>query len=118
MKVLRLSELGAPWRNSSKRARHLLLMKPNTITSIAHLNQTYGDDQFVYCACTSGWIGLTCENKVEVCGNNEHFCLHGSKCISDVGTGDRGYSCDCSQVDDKIGNSRKTRFCWQFVPVY
>lgn len=79
----------------------------DSIKDVAHLNQTYAEDEFAHCACSSGWIGLTCENKVEVCGDIQHFCLHGSKCISDTNA-DRGYSCDCSQANDSIGDDSKT----------
>jgi len=80
----------------------------DSIKDIAHLNQKYAEDQFAHCACTSGWIGLTCENKVEVCGDNQHLCFHGSKCVSDTNT-DRGYSCDCSQANDTVGNNGEVR---------
>lgn len=78
----------------------------DTIRDVAHLNQTHAEDQFAHCACTSGWIGLTCENKLEVCGEDQHFCLHGSKCIPDTNV-DQGYSCDCSQADDITGDNNK-----------
>ncbi len=71
----------------------------NSIEDIAQLNQTYAEGEFAHCVCADGYIGLTCENQVEVCGDNQHFCLHGSKCISDANA-DRGYSCDCSQAGD------------------
>lgn len=80
----------------------------NSVKNVAHLNQMYADDQFAHCACPDGWIGLTCENKLEVCGDDQHFCLHGSTCISDTGSVDQGYGCDCSQADDSIDGDSKT----------
>ena len=44
-----------------------------------------------HCRCPEGFIGLKCEMRFEKCGNNEHYCLHGSGCVSD---GDQ-YTCDC-----------------------
>lgn len=81
----------------------------DTIRDVANSNQTHAEDQFAHCACTSGWSGLTCESKIEVCGEDQHFCLHGSKCISDT-TVDWGYSCDCSQADFSIGNNNDIHY--------
>lgn len=71
----------------------------DTIGDVAHLNETHAEDEFAHCVCTEGWIGLTCEHKVEVCGENQHACIHGSKCIPDPSSV-RGYYCDCSQAGD------------------
>ena len=76
----------------------------DTVGDVAHLNQTHADDQFAHCVCTDGWVGLTCEQKIEVCGKEQHICLHGSKCNLDPNI-DRGYSCDCSKADDTVGDN-------------
>ena len=82
----------------------------DTIGDVAHLNQTHAEDQFAHCVCSDGWVGLTCEHKVEVCGEGRHTCLHGSKCIPDSSS-KRGYSCDCSQADDTFeGSDEKPLF--------
>jgi Notch 1 len=49
------------------------------------------DHNFEHCVCPEGFMGLKCETKVEICGNGQHVCLHGSKCVAD------GYdfSCNC-----------------------
>jgi hypothetical protein len=78
----------------------------DTVKNVAHLNQPHAEDQFAHCACTDGWIGPSCENKWEVCGDDQHFCIHGSKCIPSINF-DRGYSCDCSKADDTIGDNNE-----------
>ncbi len=72
----------------------------DTISGVAHLNKTYHETYFEHCVCPQGFIGLTCEHKVETCGNNEHYCLHGSTCIED----NNDYLCDCSKADETIGH--------------
>ena len=47
-----------------------------------------------HCRCPRGYIGLRCELKYEKCGDNEHYCLHGSGCVDN---GDQ-YTCDCREA--------------------
>jgi hypothetical protein len=72
----------------------------DAIGSVDHLNKTYHETYFEHCACPDGFVGLTCEHKVEMCGDNEQYCLHGSTCIEDTG----GSICDCSKADETIGH--------------
>jgi len=74
----------------------------DVVGDVSHLNQTHAMGEFAHCVCPEGFIGLFCEHKVEACGEGEHVCLHGSKCIPDAST-DRGYTCDCSFADAKVG---------------
>eukprot|EP00526_Cylindrotheca_closterium_P003340 CAMPEP_0113661244 /NCGR_PEP_ID=MMETSP0017_2-20120614/33324_1 /TAXON_ID=2856 /ORGANISM="Cylindrotheca closterium" /LENGTH=1467 /DNA_ID=CAMNT_0000575921 /DNA_START=83 /DNA_END=4486 /DNA_ORIENTATION=- /assembly_acc=CAM_ASM_000147 len=69
------------------------------VDHVAHLNQTYDERYFEHCVCTEGWFGLECEHKAEVCGADEHLCLHGSKCVKN----NQQHGCDCSQADEKLG---------------
>lgn len=62
--------------------------------NVEHLNQTSNMD-FEHCVCPSGYAGTLCEIKVDVCGQGEHLCLHGSKCVSDG----EFHACDCSNAD-------------------
>jgi len=78
------------------------------IVDVGHLNQTHAEDQFAHCVCSEGWVGLTCETKIEICGEDQHTCLHGSKCTPDP-TKNRGYSCDCSQADVSVGDNYEMR---------
>ena len=48
----------------------------------------------MHCRCQDGFIGLNCEIRFEKCGKDEHFCLHGSTCVSDSD----GYTCDCEEA--------------------
>eukprot|EP00543_Licmophora_paradoxa_P000281 CAMPEP_0202455188 /NCGR_PEP_ID=MMETSP1360-20130828/12780_1 /ASSEMBLY_ACC=CAM_ASM_000848 /TAXON_ID=515479 /ORGANISM="Licmophora paradoxa, Strain CCMP2313" /LENGTH=602 /DNA_ID=CAMNT_0049074709 /DNA_START=80 /DNA_END=1888 /DNA_ORIENTATION=+ len=62
---------------------------------------------FEHCACPDGWTGLKCEHQIEVCGENEHACFHGSKCV--VANGDR-HTCDCDNGFDAF-EKLAGRFC-------
>jgi len=79
------------------------------IGDVSHLNQTYANDYFAHCVCAEGWVGPTCEQKLDICGEGEHVCLHGSKCVPDT-SAESEYTCDCSEADDVIGNNGKTAF--------
>jgi hypothetical protein len=63
--------------------------------NVDNLNDTHHESYFEHCVCRDGWIGLECAEKVEVCGEGEHICLHGSTCVSDDGK----HACDCSDAD-------------------
>lgn len=73
----------------------------SVIGEIEHLNATFDQTHFAHCVCPEGWVGLTCDHKIEVCGENEHYCLHGSKCVQDE-TGK--HKCDCAEADEVIGD--------------
>jgi hypothetical protein len=62
--------------------------------SVPSLNLT--DDSgssFMHCVCPDGYYGNLCESLVDVCGNNEHMCLHGGKCIRND---QDEHACDCT----------------------
>ncbi|KAG7356933.1 EGF-like domain containing protein [Nitzschia inconspicua] len=79
----------------------------NTVSDVSHLNQTFDKDHFAHCVCPEGFVGLKCQHKVEVCGNEEHVCLHGSTCVENE-AGE--YTCDCSLADEIIGSKDKPVF--------
>jgi hypothetical protein len=60
----------------------------------------------MHCQCPKGFTGTLCEHKVEVCGNLDHVCLHGSKCKQDA---DGSYGCECSSSWTK-----ESRFAGKF----
>jgi Notch-like protein len=71
----------------------------DTVADVSHLNQTYDKETFQHCICPEGFVGLTCDHKIEICGKDEHVCFHGSQCVlSENGS----HSCDCSQADEKF----------------
>lgn len=51
-------------------------------------------DNYMHCVCPQGFAGLYCEQDVEICGNGEHLCLNGGKCVK---YGDED-ACDCSSA--------------------
>ena len=55
----------------------------------------FNDQNFEHCVCAEGWTGSLCTTKIEVCGNDKHICLHGSRCMEHE---DGGYWCDCSEA--------------------
>lgn len=78
------------------------------VKDIDHLNSTYSED-FDHCVCSPGFIGLRCEHKVETCGNGEHFCLHGSKCIKN--SKDNSQGCDCLLVTSNVSSAFAGNSC-------
>jgi len=55
------------------------------------------------CACPENFGGLSCEERIEICGDNEHACLNGGSCIAanpdeDNAGGLLEWSCDCSKA--------------------
>jgi hypothetical protein len=68
----------------------------------------------MYCGCAKGYAGHHCEYSVDICGNNEHICLHGSKCVDGVSDGSDGsesYSCKCGNSDDVCRQQQGAQFC-------
>lgn len=57
---------------------------------VTHLNQSH-DENFEHCVCPEGFVGLTCEHRVESCPGGQHACFHGARCVDDGS----GASCDC-----------------------
>merc|ERR1712003_575984 len=58
---------------------------------------------FDHCVCQPGFTGLRCEYNIETCGEEEHFCLHGAKCITITNSDNlQKYSCDCSTTSSSI----------------
>jgi hypothetical protein len=79
----------------------------------SNLNMTHNQD-FEHCVRPDGFTGHICDIQVETCGENEHICLYGSKCVQD---GD-GHKCDCegafTTFDKFAGNNcqhKATEFC-------
>jgi len=66
-----------------------------------HLGEN--NDNFMHCVCPSGYYGVYCEEEVDVCGQDEHYCLHGSTCVpsDDV---DRSHSCDCVNANSEVAS--------------
>ena len=56
------------------------------------------NDDLEHCECSEGWIGKHCEASVEVCGDNEHLCLHGSSCVLESTTGEASWTCNCDDI--------------------
>jgi hypothetical protein len=79
----------------------------DSFSDVSHLNQTFDNEYFAHCVCPEGFVGLTCKHKIEVCGDEDHVCLHGSTCVEH----DNGkHTCDCSRADEAIGSTDKVIF--------
>jgi hypothetical protein len=66
-------------------------------SELAHIaNET--NKNFQHCVCPPGLVGPRCEFKVEICGEGQHLCLHGSKCV-DV---DNKKACDCDHAFNSL----------------
>lgn len=67
---------------------------------LSHLVDTdTHSENFEHCVCPKGFTGSKCEHQYVECGNGEHICLHGSKCIPpDDGDKYPVWTCDCEQA--------------------
>lgn len=64
----------------------------NITSNAAHLSQNLSSQGFMYCVCPTGFTGVLCEEKVTMCREGTHPCLHGSECEGNE------KACDCSTV--------------------
>lgn len=87
-----------------------------------------GHDEFfrggMFCKCPPGYGGSRCEYQMEVCGWQEHFCWHGSRCAlvdngndkalssRSVGTS-ASYRCECPQAANEENDNN---YCQQHYP--
>lgn len=69
------------------------------------------------CECPDGYQGVLCQYQVEVCGQGEHLCLHGSRCVQENDNGSGGgassgsYRCECDNADDRAC-LKQVDWCW------
>ena len=70
--------------------KHGLLHNFDELTVLS--NQTASHEALEHCACPTGMGGLYCDISVEVCGENEHTCLHGAKCVKNS---EDKHACQC-----------------------
>jgi hypothetical protein len=59
-----------------------------------HLNDTH-DNNFEHCVCPKGFVGITCEFKMDVCPGANHVCMNGGECIPDRDEFGLHFECDC-----------------------
>jgi hypothetical protein len=68
---------------------------------LSYLNKQSGtSNDFQHCVCPNNFAGTYCEHQLDSCGDGQHLCLHGSKC---VGIGDEQL-CDCDQADSPLAS--------------
>lgn len=70
-------------------------------------NDSYDDEDQVYCECPKGFHGEFCEVESELCG--EDRCYNGGECVSKTKRGPNGeetderiFHCDCSTAGDEV----------------
>merc|ERR1711971_450293 len=94
------------------------------VRNVDHLNATYDPKDFDHCVCRPGFTGLRCEHQIETCGGDidstdvnvkgeEHFCLHGSKCMKSTENDNlqHQYDCDCSTTTSTISPAFAGKSC-------
>ena len=54
-------------------------------------SKSFDRTSFEHCVCPSGYFGISCEYKMEKCGDGEHVCFHGSTCARN----EDEFSCNC-----------------------
>ena len=64
-------------------------------------DNTHTDD-FEHCVCPIGYVGLTCEFKLDICPGGTHACMHGAECIPRMNTETNKleFQCDCTKADE------------------
>jgi hypothetical protein len=72
-------------------------------------SQSVFNQDFEHCVCPEGFTGLSCEYKYEECGNGDHYCLHGSRCVPNDKNVD-GWSCDCQSATSSSSSSEGSLF--------
>ena len=57
---------------------------------------------FEHCVCPIGFVGLTCEFRLDICPGGTHACMHGAECMprSNHETHRLEYSCNCDRADE------------------
>ena len=69
-------------------------------------NATKHSEVFEHCVCPSGFFGIQCEHKLEICPGGDHVCLHGSQCVAQNEGGSDGdemhHTCDCDHAFDAV----------------
>ena len=87
----------------------------DVLSETEHLDETYDATHFEHCICPRGWVGLTCDEEVVLCGQGEHLCLHGSTCVSN--DDDSSHGCDCDAADALVAGKhcqhKATDICTQ-----
>lgn len=70
----------------------------------------------MHCQCPDGYAGALCQYQIQHCGDdNDHVCLHGSRCVESPTKGAGGASttkfrCECEDPDDPVCN-KKVEYC-------
>lgn len=78
--------------------------------------------KIMHCDCPSGRGGHQCEYLADICGENEHLCLHGTKCRLDknavASSNEKRYYCECDSVDKKCHQRQpgQGQFCIPQAP--
>jgi len=80
--------------------------KYNTHHNLPFANITHVD--MMYCKCTEGYTGVTCEIKYDSCNSDDsnveqqqHACFHGARCVEVASAlGTLQYRCDCMNIDE------------------
>ena len=63
----------------------------------------------MHCVCQPGYEGYQCEYQANVCGDYEHVCLHGSKCV--LQKDKVSYGCECPRGKKNGCQHHKTEMC-------
>lgn len=67
-----------------------------------NVNSPSHNDDFEHCVCPIGYVGLTCEIRLDVCPGGTHVCMHGAQCHPHLShdTGKLEFRCDCHKADE------------------
>jgi hypothetical protein len=65
---------------------------------LSHLVDGTHSENFEHCVCPTGFTGIKCEHVYEECGDGEHMCVHGSKCVPPKDAMHPVWTCDCEEA--------------------
>jgi hypothetical protein len=74
-------------------------------------NGSMSSQEHDYCACPKGYAGTSCEHQYQECGNGEHYCLHGSTCVSPKDSSKDEWSCACQDASSGEEHFYAGKFC-------
>jgi hypothetical protein len=86
---------GGQCRKGAQDMTNLLGVGPE----LSHLvDESKHSENFEHCVCPNGFTGIKCEHEYEQCGNGEHICVHGTKCVPPKDPLRPVWTCECEEA--------------------
>lgn len=75
-----------------------------------HLASAHSE-KYEHCVCPENFAGMQCEHRYEECGNGEHMCLHGTKCVPPNDESHPKWTCECDETSGKVCQRHRSSVC-------